>query len=108
MCAVAVLVLGLTIPLSCSMTRVLQYSLHDEARLNTAIGHDAPTRGSVNMAYFAVYRLQSIGVNTLSHNVCFYCLMLPLPYEQVFKGHFTLPDLGPIGANGLANPRDFK
>lgn len=22
--------------------------------------------------------------------------------------HFTLPDLGPIGANGLANPRDFK
>ncbi|KAF8440576.1 Homogentisate 1,2-dioxygenase [Terfezia claveryi] len=22
--------------------------------------------------------------------------------------HFTLPDLGPIGANGLANPQDFK
>jgi homogentisate 1,2-dioxygenase len=27
---------------------------------------------------------------------------------QVFKGHFELPQLGPIGANGLANPRDFK
>lgn len=27
---------------------------------------------------------------------------------EVFKGHFKLPDLGPIGANGLANPRDFK
>ncbi|XP_053611123.1 homogentisate 1,2-dioxygenase isoform X1 [Plodia interpunctella] len=26
---------------------------------------------------------------------------------EVFGGHFTLPDLGPIGANGLANPRDF-
>eukprot|EP00879_Flechtneria_rotunda_P026315 GHRR01028051.1.p1 GENE.GHRR01028051.1~~GHRR01028051.1.p1 ORF type:complete len:157 (-),score=39.81 GHRR01028051.1:72-542(-) len=26
---------------------------------------------------------------------------------EVFQGHFTLPDLGPIGANGLANPRDF-
>jgi homogentisate 1,2-dioxygenase len=27
---------------------------------------------------------------------------------EVFNpGHFTLPDLGPIGANGLANPRDF-
>lgn len=26
---------------------------------------------------------------------------------EVFKGHFKLPDLGPIGANGLANPRDF-
>ncbi|XP_063954651.1 homogentisate 1,2-dioxygenase-like isoform X1 [Lytechinus pictus] len=26
---------------------------------------------------------------------------------EVFDGHFTLPDLGPIGANGLANPRDF-
>lgn len=26
---------------------------------------------------------------------------------EVFKGHFELPSLGPIGANGLANPRDF-
>lgn len=26
---------------------------------------------------------------------------------EVFGGHFTLPDLGPIGANGLANARDF-
>jgi len=27
---------------------------------------------------------------------------------EIFKGHFAIPDLGPIGANGLANPRDFK
>eukprot|EP00163_Fabomonas_tropica_P016233 TRINITY_DN291_c0_g1_i1.p1 TRINITY_DN291_c0_g1~~TRINITY_DN291_c0_g1_i1.p1 ORF type:complete len:318 (-),score=73.75 TRINITY_DN291_c0_g1_i1:149-1102(-) len=27
---------------------------------------------------------------------------------EVFNGHFKLPDLGPIGANGLANPRDFE
>jgi len=27
---------------------------------------------------------------------------------EVYKGHFRLPDLGPIGANGLANPRDFE
>ena len=26
---------------------------------------------------------------------------------EIYGGHFTLPDLGPIGANGLANPRDF-
>lgn len=26
---------------------------------------------------------------------------------EVFSGHFELPDLGLIGANGLANPRDF-
>ncbi len=26
---------------------------------------------------------------------------------EVFQGHFTIPDLGPIGANGLANQRDF-
>ncbi|XP_077300055.1 homogentisate 1,2-dioxygenase [Arctopsyche grandis] len=26
---------------------------------------------------------------------------------EVFDGHFKLPDLGPIGANGLASPRDF-
>jgi homogentisate 1,2-dioxygenase len=27
---------------------------------------------------------------------------------EVYTGHFRLPDLGPIGANGLANPRDFE
>ncbi|XP_047475566.1 LOW QUALITY PROTEIN: homogentisate 1,2-dioxygenase-like [Penaeus chinensis] len=26
---------------------------------------------------------------------------------EVYDGHFVLPNLGPIGANGLANPRDF-
>jgi homogentisate 1,2-dioxygenase len=26
---------------------------------------------------------------------------------EVYKGHFTLPELGPIGSNGLANARDF-
>ncbi|KAJ1547729.1 hypothetical protein HK096_000577 [Nowakowskiella sp. JEL0078] len=26
---------------------------------------------------------------------------------EIFNGHFELPELGPIGANGLANPRDF-
>lgn len=26
---------------------------------------------------------------------------------EVFSNHFELPDLGPIGANGLANPQDF-
>ena len=26
---------------------------------------------------------------------------------EVFGGHFKIPDLGPIGANGLGNPRDF-
>jgi homogentisate 1,2-dioxygenase len=27
---------------------------------------------------------------------------------EVFGGHFIIPDLGPIGANGLANPRHFE
>jgi homogentisate 1,2-dioxygenase len=26
---------------------------------------------------------------------------------EIFDGHFELPDLGPIGANGLANARHF-
>jgi homogentisate 1,2-dioxygenase len=26
---------------------------------------------------------------------------------EIYGGHFTIPDLGPIGANGLANSRDF-
>ena len=27
---------------------------------------------------------------------------------ETFTGHFVIPDLGPIGSNGLANERDFK
>ena len=27
---------------------------------------------------------------------------------ECFKGHFSIPDLGPIGSNGLANERDFE
>ena len=27
---------------------------------------------------------------------------------EVYRGHFVLPDLGPLGSNGLANPRDFE
>lgn len=27
---------------------------------------------------------------------------------ETFRGHFELPDLGAIGANGLANPEDFE
>ena len=27
---------------------------------------------------------------------------------EVWGSHFVLPDLGPIGANGLANSRDFQ
>jgi homogentisate 1,2-dioxygenase len=27
---------------------------------------------------------------------------------ELFQGHFTLPELGPIGSNCLANPRDFQ
>lgn len=26
---------------------------------------------------------------------------------EVYRGHFVPPELGPIGANGLANVRDF-
>jgi len=28
--------------------------------------------------------------------------------NEVYKGHYVLPDLGPIGSNCLANPRDFE
>ena len=27
---------------------------------------------------------------------------------EIYKGHFELPGAGPIGANCLANPKDFK
>ena len=27
---------------------------------------------------------------------------------EIFGSHFDLPDLGPLGTHGLANPRDFE
>ena len=29
-------------------------------------------------------------------------------FVEIYKGHFVIPDLGPIGTNGMANPRDFQ
>ena len=28
--------------------------------------------------------------------------------QEIFGSHYVLPDLGPLGANGLANARDFE
>jgi len=28
--------------------------------------------------------------------------------QEIFGSHYELPDLGPIGSNGLAQPRDFE
>ncbi len=42
-------------------------------------------------------------INIFSNNRCARGYIL-----EIFSGHFELPNLGPIGANGLANPRDFK
>lgn len=27
---------------------------------------------------------------------------------EIFRGHFVIPERGPIGSNGLANERDFE
>lgn len=31
-----------------------------------------------------------------------------LDIQEIFGGHYELPELGPLGANGLANVRDFE
>jgi homogentisate 1,2-dioxygenase len=28
--------------------------------------------------------------------------------QEIFGAHYTLPELGPLGGHGLANPRDFE
>jgi homogentisate 1,2-dioxygenase len=44
-----------------------------------------------------VFSVHPVGEEGLRGYVC-----------EMYAGHFRLPDLGPIGANGLANPRDFQ
>jgi len=36
-----------------------------------------------------------------------YKMTVELTYWGILLGHFALPELGPLGANGLANARDF-
>jgi homogentisate 1,2-dioxygenase len=32
----------------------------------------------------------------------------PTDIHEIFRAHFELPELGLIGSNGLAHPRDFE
>ncbi len=34
--------------------------------------------------------------------------MLSSDIQEIFGSHYELPELGPVGANGLANVRDFE
>lgn len=37
------------------------------------------------------------------------CLTFIIPdVQEIFGSHYELPELGPLGANGLANARDFE
>mmetsp|Transcript_31299 Transcript_31299/g.75703 ORF Transcript_31299/g.75703 Transcript_31299/m.75703 type:complete len:457 (-) Transcript_31299:166-1536(-) len=49
---------------------------------------------------FSIQRLLDVANTTTTTTFRGYLL-------EVYKGHFTLPELGPIGSNGLANARDF-
>jgi homogentisate 1,2-dioxygenase len=51
------------------------------------------------MALFADVSVRNSGVAQAN---------LSTDIKEVFGSHFELPDLGPIGANGLAHPRDFE
>lgn len=35
-------------------------------------------------------------------------ILLWLDLQEIFGTHYSLPELGPLGGNGLANPRDFE
>ena len=55
-----------------------------------SVGVSGPTRG-----YFNIFLIFLLNVE-----------ITPFRYVlEVYDNHFVLPTLGPIGANGLANPR---
>lgn len=35
-------------------------------------------------------------------------VVLLLDIQEIYGAHFELPELGPLGANGMANVRDFE
>ena len=44
------------------------------------------------------------------HYILYGCRLITLysDIQEIFGGHYELPELGPLGANGLANVRDFE
>jgi len=37
-----------------------------------------------------------------------YILTFALDVQEIFGSHYELPELGPVGSNGMALPRDFE
>ena len=77
---------------------------------HTPLQHPSLTIIKHVWTWWTLHSSQFVLVGKLSGKVIFidsfiYCICRYI--LEVFGGHFTLPDLGPIGANGLANTRDF-
>ena len=45
-------------------------------------------------------KVQAIFLTSSSH--------CPVDVQEIFGSHYELPELGPLGASGLANVRDFE
>jgi hypothetical protein len=54
--------------------------------------------------------VQLADVSPLLFHVCSYLHELSFlsDIQEIFGSHYELPELGPLGANGLANVRDFE
>ncbi|KYR01117.1 homogentisate 1 [Tieghemostelium lacteum] len=71
-----------------------------------------PQQGTLNIqTEFGYLEVKSGEICVIQRGMCFSVGVPDGPSRgyilEIFGSHFRLPDLGPIGANGLANPRDF-
>ncbi|EGG16463.1 homogentisate 1,2-dioxygenase [Cavenderia fasciculata] len=71
-----------------------------------------PQQGTLDIqTEFGYMEVRSGEICVIQRGICFSVNIPDGPSRgyilEIFGSHFRLPDLGPIGANGLANPRDF-
>jgi homogentisate 1,2-dioxygenase len=72
-----------------------------------------PQEGSLNIrTELGILLVRPMEIAVIPRGVKFQVLLEDGPARgyalELFQGHFTLPELGPIGSNGLANARDFQ
>jgi homogentisate 1,2-dioxygenase len=68
------------------------------------------------MFFFRLSPLPSLGFSQRidpNHLVSYHLITsrrspLCIDIQEIYGSHYELPSLGPLGANGLANPRDFE
>lgn len=61
----------------------------------------------VSLSTFLTDKAEDVGF-ILIISLSGYPISSQIDIQEIFNSHYELPELGPLGSNGMALPRDFK